>query len=440
MNLLESSISASVFFLVCVVVRLLGKHRLPKNTFLVLWGVLLVKLLCPFSIDSRYSIFAWLPSLGAKEEAMLQPMTVWTFTSLPTETSEKVNVIFWLWLLGFVLVAAGALRAYWLSKKNIQDALPLERQEYLEQWLAAHPLQRQITVLYSERIFTPMTYGFWHPKIILPKTMLLQKQSVWQAVLTHEWMHIRNWDVLWKLALLTVLCLHWFNPLVWLFYYLVNRDLELRCDAQVVQALGETEKASYALALLQMSDRRCHLGPLCSGFGQKAMEERIVSIMKFKKTTMLATSLAILLVLGATTVFATSAPQDMAAEKNAGTTAEEKTEEFLNTAVADSGVNIDLSGEGSYITLEEYEDSMEEVLAELKADVAAGKISQAEMDQTMADMEQTKEELKNGDLALYQWEEGEYCYLVAIDASEDGQVNLDIQDNMDLSGQETEAK
>ena len=108
-----------------------------------------------------------------------------------------------------------------------------------------------------------MTYGFWRPKIVLPKTMLLQKQSVWQAVLTHEWMHIRNGDVLWKLALLTVLCLHWFNPLVWLFYYLANRDLELRCDAQVVQALGETEKASYALTLLQMSDRRCHLGPLC---------------------------------------------------------------------------------------------------------------------------------------------------------------------------------
>ena len=168
--------------------------------------------------------------------------------------------------------------------------------------------------------------------------------------------------------------------------------------------------------------------------------------MKFRKTTMLGTSLAILLVLGTTTVFATSAPQDMATEKNAGTAAGEKTNVYISSDGPLDGMEIDL-GDGHLITLEEYEASMKATVATLKADVAAGKINQAEMDERVAGMEQTKKDLASGAVAIYQLADDtelpeglHVSYSVSTDTSEIDKVNLEIEDGTDLLTPSTEAE
>ena len=101
--------------------------------------------------------------------------------------------------------------------------------------------------------------------------------------------------------------MHWFNPLVWVMYILANRDIELSCDEAVVRLFGETTKAAYARALISMEETKSGFAPLCNNFNKNAIEERITAIMKFKKASIFSLALALALVVGVTTAFATSA-------------------------------------------------------------------------------------------------------------------------------------
>jgi len=108
-------------------------------------------------------------------------------------------------------------------------------------------------------------------------------------------------------VLIAVLCVHWFNPLVWAMYILANRDIELSCDEAVVRLFGENTRAAYARTLISMEETRSGLTPLCNNFNKNAIEERITAIMKMKKTSMFSLVLAVALIVGVTTGFATSA-------------------------------------------------------------------------------------------------------------------------------------
>lgn len=107
--------------------------------------------------------------------------------------------------------------------------------------------------------------------------------------------------------MIAVLCVHWFNPLVWAMYILANRDIELSCDEAVVRLFGENTKAAYARTLISMEETRSGLAPLCNNFSKNAIEERITAIMKIKKTTVFSLVLAGFIVVGTATAFATSA-------------------------------------------------------------------------------------------------------------------------------------
>ena len=126
-------------------------------------------------------------------------------------------------------------------------------------------------------------------------------------MLTHEYIHIRRFDALFKLVLTAVLCLHWFNPAVWLMYILANRDIEISCDYGVIHMLGESKKEAYALSLIHMEESKSGLYPLVNHYGKNPVKERIVAIMKFKKNAWWAAVIAACLVIGSAAVFATTA-------------------------------------------------------------------------------------------------------------------------------------
>lgn len=109
-----------------------------------------------------------------------------------------------------------------------------------------------------------------------------------------------------KLILVLAVCLHWFNPFVWVMYVLFNRDIELACDESVVRQCGEKARSAYALMLIDMEAKKSGLAPFCSSFSKNAVEERITAIMKMKKMTVTSLILACGIVAGTTTVFATS--------------------------------------------------------------------------------------------------------------------------------------
>ncbi len=125
--------------------------------------------------------------------------------------------------------------------------------------------------------------------------------------MAHEYVHIRRFDSITKLVLIAALCVHWFNPFVWVMYVLANRDIELSCDEAVVRLFGETTKAAYARVLISMEETRSGLNPLCNNFSKNAIEERVTAIMKIKKSSIFSLVLASALVVCVTTAFATSA-------------------------------------------------------------------------------------------------------------------------------------
>ncbi|MDR0197594.1 MAG: M56 family metallopeptidase, partial [Oscillospiraceae bacterium] len=156
-----------------------------------------------------------------------------------------------------------------------------------------------------------MTYGIWKPVILLPKNTDWRDEPRLRYVLAHEITHIRRFDILLKWLLAAAVCVHWFNPLVWVMYILANRDIELSCDEAVVRTFGETAKSAYALTLIGLEERKSGFSPLCNNFAKNAIEERIESIMKIKKKTFAGMAAAGVLTLSlALGMLATSAYND----------------------------------------------------------------------------------------------------------------------------------
>lgn len=313
MTLLKMSGAGALMILAVTVIRVLAVNRLPKKAFLVLWAVVLARLLIPFSLPCALSVY----SLAPAAETPVVPvgtvvpaagMTVMTGTAVPAASSGTRFVDGWTlaWLAGAAVYAAFFGAAYLKCRRKFRESVPLENRE-AEDWLNLHPLRRVIALRQSGRISAPLTYGVLRPVILMPKSTDWRDTESLRFVLAHEYVHIRRFDAVTKLALTAALCVHWFNPAVWLMYVLANRDIELSCDETVVRLFGTRAKPAYAMALLRMEEARSGLTPLCSHFSRNAMEERIIAIMKMKKTTWAALLAAAVLVVGVTTAFATSA-------------------------------------------------------------------------------------------------------------------------------------
>ena len=120
-------------------------------------------------------------------------------------------------------------------------------------------------------------------------------------------MHIYRFDTITKLIATYALCIHWFNPLVWVMYILFNRDIELACDESVIRQFGDKSKSAYSLMLISMEAKKSGLSPLCNNFSKNAIEERITAIMNTKRTTIITLLSACLIVLVTVSLFATSA-------------------------------------------------------------------------------------------------------------------------------------
>jgi hypothetical protein len=204
------------------------------------------------------------------------------------------------------MVALGVYFAfmYFKCRRAFSDSLPVSNDCILA-WRKTHKLKRTYCIRYSDKITVPLTYGVFRPVILLPKRIDVSNETPLSYILTHEFVHIRRLDALTKLVATAAVCVHWFNPLVWIMYMLLNRDIELSCDESVVRELGEAPKSAYALMLIGMAEKHSAFA-LYSAFSKYAIEERINAIMKNKKSSIAGILGAALLVAGTAAVFATS--------------------------------------------------------------------------------------------------------------------------------------
>lgn len=283
LKLANISISASWLVLAILVLRLVLK-KAPKWVNVLLWGIVAVRLICPFTIESALSLIpstqtipmniemAAKPAIDSGVEAvnsMVNPMIAASFTPNPAASANPLQI--WIplaaviWAFGMVLMFLYTAISYWRLNRRINTAV----------------LYRD-NIFQSEHISSPFVLGIIKPKIYLPFHM--NEQDL-QHVVAHEQAHIRRKDHWWKPVGFLLLTVYWFNPLMWVAYVLLCRDIELACDEKVIEELNSEQRANYTQALVACSVNRRMISACPLAFGEVDVKERVKSIMNYRKPT-----------------------------------------------------------------------------------------------------------------------------------------------------------
>lgn len=425
MTIVQMSLVASALILFIAVIRGLTKNKLPKATFLILWGIALYRLLIPFSVPSSLSPHTTVYEPRIPTEGQLMDMIVSNTATMAAGAAQAtagsrswenplqhVNILpsipsfMWVWLTGTILMAAIFLATHVRWRSEYRTSLPAD-DPFLGQWLKDHPIRRTIQLRQSDQITSPLTYGIWRPVILLPKAMDYTDKRQLDYVLTHELIHIKRFDTLTKWLLAAALCIHWFNPFVWVMYILANRDMEMSCDEAVVRKIGLAEKSAYALTLIHMEETRSKWTPLFTNFSKNPMEERITAIMKIKKTNLIGVTIALALVAGTTIAFATNAVEDKTLGLFEQVLGDDKSEyaDYINEAAGESTT---ISTQEHTLTLNStiFTDHNVYAILEVEGELTgefdlSGRIAYPNVDQTAFGLNGEFKEIEPGDGVRY---------------------------------------
>ena len=280
LKLLNTSISASWLILVVIVLRLVLK-KAPKSIHCLLWALVAIRLVCPFSIES---IFSLVPSAETVPEMYLtlegetrQYGTVLEVVgnSLYPQSDVQVvgnsidrvqvqDVFLTLgWLVGVGVLALYALVSYLRIRHKVAPAVRLRENIWV-----------------CDYIDTPFILGLFRPRIYLPSSL---GGAELVHVLSHERAHLKRKDHWWKPLGFLLLTVYWFNPLIWVAYILLCRDIEMACDERVIRDLGAEEKKAYSAALLNCSVKRHMIAACPLAFGEVGVKARVKSVLNYKK-------------------------------------------------------------------------------------------------------------------------------------------------------------
>ena len=299
LKLLNLSISASWLVLVVLALRLVLK-RAPKWVNVLLWGMVALRLMLPFSIESALSLipsaetvspevvqFDPAPTITSSVEFIdnaVNPSLSESFAAAPSASANPLYVwtylAGWVWLIGLAAMLAYALVSYLRLRRRVSASIPLRENIYV-----------------CDEVPSPFILGIVHPRIYLPSALDEAQRG---SVLSHERAHLARRDHWWKPLGFALLAVYWFNPLLWLAYTLLCRDIELACDERVLKNLDPGSRVSYGRALLSLVAPKRARGQLLScattmQLGRKSLRERITLIAK--KPKMAAYTLVFVLVL-----------------------------------------------------------------------------------------------------------------------------------------------
>lgn len=342
MSLLQMSMQAGLLIIAIVIIRAIALNLLPKWSFLLMWGFALMRMLVPFSFSSKWSLYSIIVTILSNTDAhsaftqnnsniIRERISSLVLSSICSQNySMLLSITTRIWFIVMCVLIAVFTLLYIRCYRVLRFAIPVEDNKLVDEWRYTCKLRRMLRVLLSDRINTPIAIGIIHPCIILPKAMNMTDQQIIRYVLTHEYFHIRRFDMIWKVLAICAACIHWFNPMVWIMVVLLSRDLEITCDELVLNHFGRTvsEKKSYAYSLIGLAELKGNISIFRSCFSKNALEERIICIMKSKKPSLMIILLALLLVVGTTTVFASTTN-----ENNVQPYVENNQEEHLNEEV-----------------------------------------------------------------------------------------------------------
>ena len=306
LSIINMSISASYIVLAVLLLRLLLK-KAPKWITVVLWGIVAVRLVCPFSIESVLSLIpsseVVSPNIMTDKtptintgipiiNSALNPVINESFTPNPGDSANPLQiwipVLTAIWIVGMVALLIYTVISFARVRRKIGTAVLLRDNIYQ-----------------SENVVSPFVLGIIKPKIYLPFNM---NEKDMEHVVAHEMSHIRRKDHLWKPLGFLLLTLHWFNPLMWLGYVLLCRDIELACDEKVIKELDHDARADYSQALLTCSVNRRMIAACPLAFGEVGVKNRVKSVLNYKKPAFWIIIAAIVACVAVAVCFLTNPP------------------------------------------------------------------------------------------------------------------------------------
>ena len=294
MTLLRMSLIGAGMIGLIALLRLLLQRRVHRSVFLALWAIAALRLLVPVFIPTGVQIA--LPAQGEQNFAATAVRTIVQPTELtPVQSgASALRLLPWVWLAVAAALLIGFAVSHVRLRRSFRFSVPMPEQA----GVAAN-------VRMLDGLASPLTYGVLRPVILLPADFDWHDEQKLTQVLAHERTHIRHRDVLFKGVLLVACCVHWFNPLVWLMLYLASQDMEMRCDAAVVRALGKGGKVRYARTLVETERDRVLGGVLQTGFSVNSTAKRLKALAKAKVQPAISVTLGVVTVIMACTGFLT---------------------------------------------------------------------------------------------------------------------------------------
>ena len=281
LEIVNRSIAASWIVIAVLILRFCLK-KAPKWVNVLLWGIVAVRLIFPFSIESALSLIPsaetvspsimmeTAPSVQTGVPALdqvINPVIDHSLSPAPGASANPlqiwISVMAAVWLAGAAALLLYSAISYWRLRRRVREAVILRDNIYQ-----------------SENAGSPFVLGIIQPKIYLPYSV---DSGALAYVIAHEQAHIRRGDHWWKPLAFLLLTVHWFNPLLWLSYILLSRDIELACDEKVIREMGSEQRADYTQALVSCSVSRRSIAACPLAFGEVGIKERVKSVMNYKK-------------------------------------------------------------------------------------------------------------------------------------------------------------
>ena len=269
-EIVQMSMAVSIIIILLLLLRPL-LSGFPKIFSYALWGVVLVRLLIPFSLEIPYrSIPSQIHSVISIEQgSSREAIQVEFLEPVVEEVKVEQSIYPYIWMIGIVFILLYCLISYVKLRYNLRASLPYDQDE---------------DIYFADPIQIPFVVGAMYPKIYLPSSFM---DKDFAYILLHEQYHIRRKDHIVKPLALLACTFHWFNPFVWISFYCMAKDMELSCDEAVLQKLNEDERNDYAAALLELSTGKKYFSGISIAFGEGDAKSRIKNIVQWKKSSVI---------------------------------------------------------------------------------------------------------------------------------------------------------
>ena len=308
LKIINMSISASWLVLAVLILRFVLK-KAPKWINVLLWGIVAIRLICPFSFESTLSLIPsaetiplnigmdTTPTINSGISAINNAVNPIISQSNTPMAGASVNLLQitigiyeYIWIFGMIALALYTAISYWRLRRKVDTAV-----------------RYKDNIFQSENVSFPFVLGIIKPRIYLPFKM---NGQYLEHVVAHEQAHICRKDHWWKPLGFLLLMIHWFNPLMWLAYVLLCRDIELACDEKVIKELGNEQRGDYTQALVACSINRRMIAACPLAFGEVSVKERVKSVMNYKKPAFWVIIIAVIVCVGVAVCFLTNPKQD----------------------------------------------------------------------------------------------------------------------------------